>query len=192
MKLLLCFETMLHTFTHATNITTPTEPEQHMEDNDHEFLTLPTTHLVSDAEPTDTPSQTTPTPVTLLPSPDVTWSNLMRAVCTDILHFPPGHLRKVSTTATESNPIITTQPLEPLLHASITNLVAVTPMPPAATELFPQGNEPNTMGHYPHGSIPAPYTGNKNEDPSGLLNGGPPSGIHHPATRITPNLRRAK
>ena len=26
------------TFTHATNITTPTEPEQHMEDNDHELL----------------------------------------------------------------------------------------------------------------------------------------------------------
>jgi hypothetical protein len=99
----------------------------------------------------------------------------MRAVCTDILLFQPGNLKKVSTTDTESNPIITTQKLELLFHDPITNLVAVTPMPPAATELFPQGTEPNTMGHYPHGSIPAPYTGNKNEDPASLT-AGPPQG----------------
>jgi hypothetical protein len=41
-------------------------------------------------------------------------------------------------------------------------------MPPAATEKFPQGTEPNAMGHYPHGSIPAPYPGNNNEDPASL------------------------
>ncbi len=54
-----------------------------------------------------------------------------------------------------SNIIITTQPLEPLFTDLITDLVAVTPMPPATTEMFPQGTKSHVMGHYPHGSIPA-------------------------------------
>ncbi len=152
-----------------------------MEDNGYEFLTLPTAHPVTDAEPNDTPSQntpSTPTPFTLLPSPDAIWSNLTLAVCHEILHFQPGHLNNVSTTDTGSN-LITTQPLEPLFNDPITDLVAVMPMPPAATEMTPQGTEPNAMGHYPHGSlhgsIPAPYPGNKNEDPASLPVG-PPQG----------------
>jgi hypothetical protein len=145
-----------------------------MEDNDPEFLTLQTAHSVTDAEPNDTPSQ--PTPSILIPSPDAIWSNLMLAVCHELLHLQPGNLNAVSNKNKGStNIIITHQPLETLSTDPITNLVAVTPMPPAATEMFPQGTEPNAMGHYPHGSVPAPYPGNKNEDPASLP-AGPPQG----------------
>jgi hypothetical protein len=47
-------------------------------------------------------------------------------------------------------------------------------MPPAPTEMSPQGTDIVPVGHYPHSPMPTPYHGNKHEDPNFLMTDPPP------------------
>ncbi len=131
-------------FHHDTNDGYPFESEQPNEDGTHETVQSEGIQEDNDQQP----NYNAALPPQLLPtlSPDETWLTLMRAVLTAIRQVQPGHLKPQNKKQElKHQPETTATTTYPPSH-----LMAVTPMPPAPTEMFPQGTDPVLVGHYSH------------------------------------------